>query len=47
MSATIPTIAEAAKRIAAKQLSPIELTAACLERVQALDSRLHAFIHLT
>jgi aspartyl-tRNA(Asn)/glutamyl-tRNA(Gln) amidotransferase subunit A len=47
MSGTIPTIAEAAKQIAAKRLSPIELTAACLERVQALDSRLHAFIHLT
>jgi aspartyl-tRNA(Asn)/glutamyl-tRNA(Gln) amidotransferase subunit A len=47
MNATIPTIAEAAKQIAAKQLSPTELTRACLERVQALDSRLHAFIHLT
>src|SRR5271154_1804432 len=47
MSTTIPTIAEAAKQIAVKQLSPTELTRACLERVQALDSRLHAFIHLT
>src|ERR1700723_1570346 len=47
MSAAIPTIAQAAKQIAAKQLSPVELTRACLERVQALDNRLHAFVHLT
>ncbi len=47
MSAAIPTIAQAAKQIAAKQLSPVELTRACLERVHALDSRLHAFVHLT
>jgi aspartyl-tRNA(Asn)/glutamyl-tRNA(Gln) amidotransferase subunit A len=47
MSTTIPTIAQAAKQIAAKQLSPVELTRACLDRVQALDNRLHAFIHLT
>jgi aspartyl-tRNA(Asn)/glutamyl-tRNA(Gln) amidotransferase subunit A len=47
MSAAIPTIAEAARLIAAKQLSPVELTRACLERVQALDQQLHAFVHLT
>jgi aspartyl-tRNA(Asn)/glutamyl-tRNA(Gln) amidotransferase subunit A len=47
MSTTIPTIAQAAKQIAAKELSPVELTRACLERVRALDNRLHAFIHLT
>jgi aspartyl-tRNA(Asn)/glutamyl-tRNA(Gln) amidotransferase subunit A len=47
MGASIPTIAEAAKQIAAKQLSPVELTRACLERVHTLNSRLHAFIHLT
>src|ERR1043166_653880 len=43
----IPTIAEAAKQIAARQLSPVELTRACLDRVRALDDRLHAFVHLT
>src|SRR5438552_10133156 len=43
----IPTIAEAARQIAAKQLSPVELTRACLDRVQALDGKLHAFVHLT
>jgi aspartyl-tRNA(Asn)/glutamyl-tRNA(Gln) amidotransferase subunit A len=47
MGAAIPTIAQAAKQIAAKQLSPVELTRACLERVHALNERLHAFIHLT
>ena len=43
----IPTIAEAAKQIAAKELSPVELTKACLDRVRALDNRLHAFYHVT
>src|SRR4051794_9468623 len=43
----IPTIAEAARRIAAKELSPVELTRACLDRVRALDNRLHAFYHVT
>lgn len=45
--AAIPTLAEAARQIAAKQLSPVELTKACLKRVHSLDSRLHAFVHLT
>src|SRR5271165_2904882 len=47
MSDAIPTIAEAARLIAAKQLSPVELTRACLARVHALDAELHAFVHLT
>src|SRR3954447_20498004 len=47
MTAAIPTIAEAAKLIAAKQLSPVELTQACLDRVRKLDNRLCAFVHLT
>jgi aspartyl-tRNA(Asn)/glutamyl-tRNA(Gln) amidotransferase subunit A len=47
VTATIPTIADAARQIAAKQLSPVELTKACLERVHALDGQLHAFVHLT
>ena len=42
----IPTIAEAAKLIAARRLSPVELTRACLDRVHALDDRLHAFVRL-
>jgi aspartyl-tRNA(Asn)/glutamyl-tRNA(Gln) amidotransferase subunit A len=47
MTDAIPTIAEAARLIAARRLSPVELTRACLDRVQALDDRLHAFVHLT
>jgi aspartyl-tRNA(Asn)/glutamyl-tRNA(Gln) amidotransferase subunit A len=47
MSAAIPTIAEAARLIAKKELSPVELTRSCLDRTHALDHRLHAFIHLT
>ncbi len=43
----IPTIAEAARLIAARLLSPVELTRACLERLHALDGELHAFVHLT
>jgi aspartyl-tRNA(Asn)/glutamyl-tRNA(Gln) amidotransferase subunit A len=47
MAGAIPTIAEAARLIAAKQLSPLELTQACLDRVHKLEDRLHAFVHLT
>ncbi|MSP02470.1 MAG: amidase [Acetobacteraceae bacterium] len=43
----IPTMAEAARLIAAKKLSPVELTKACLERVHAMDGTLHAFVLLT
>ncbi len=41
---SIPTIAEAAALIAARKLSPVELTKACLDRVHALDNTLHAFV---
>jgi aspartyl-tRNA(Asn)/glutamyl-tRNA(Gln) amidotransferase subunit A len=43
----IPTIAEAARLIEAKKLSPVELTRACLARVAAHEGKLHAFVHLT
>jgi aspartyl-tRNA(Asn)/glutamyl-tRNA(Gln) amidotransferase subunit A len=43
----IPTIAEAARQIAAKALSPVELTRACLDRVHRLDGELHAIVLLT
>ncbi len=43
----IPTIAAAAKQIAARQLSPVELAQACLARIKALDNTLHAFLLLT
>ncbi len=41
------TIAEAARQIATRQLSPVELTEACLARIAALDDSLHAFIRVT
>lgn len=40
------TIAEASRLIAARKLSPIELTQAFIARVKALDPRLNAFILL-
>jgi len=42
----IPTIAEASAAIAARRLSPVELTAACLGRAERLNGTLGAFIHL-
>ncbi|MGE3984627.1 MAG: amidase [Dehalococcoidia bacterium] len=38
------TIAEAAPLIEKRQLSPVELTEACIARAKALDGELHAFI---
>lgn len=41
---SVPTIAEASALIAARKLSPVELTQACLERMHATEATLHAFI---
>ncbi|MDO9713428.1 amidase [Paracraurococcus lichenis] len=41
------TIAEAARRIAARNLSPVELLQACLARVDAADAQLGSFVTLT
>ena len=41
---SIPTIAEAAALIAAKKLSPVELTQACLRRLHATEDTIHAFV---
>ena len=41
-----PTIAEAARLIAARKLSPVELTRHCLDRAAALDPALNSFIRL-
>ena len=41
---SIPTIAEASALIAARKLSPVELTAACLARLHATEATLHAFV---
>jgi aspartyl-tRNA(Asn)/glutamyl-tRNA(Gln) amidotransferase subunit A len=41
------TVAEAARRIARRQLSPVELTEAYLQRIGAFDDQLHSFVTLT
>ncbi len=41
------SIAEASRLLAAKELSPVELTRAYLERIDALNPKLHAFITVT
>jgi aspartyl-tRNA(Asn)/glutamyl-tRNA(Gln) amidotransferase subunit A len=41
------TIAEAGSLIAAKKLSPVELTRTCLDRVKKLDPTLHSFLLVT
>jgi aspartyl-tRNA(Asn)/glutamyl-tRNA(Gln) amidotransferase subunit A len=41
------TITEAAKHLADKSLSPVELTRACLDRIDAVDSKLNSFIVVT
>ena len=46
MSAIL-TIAEAARRIAAKQLSPVELAKTQLDRIRRLDPQLNAFLLVT
>ena len=44
---SIPTIAEAAKLIAAKKLSPVELARNHLDRIGRLDPQLNAFLLVT
>ncbi len=41
------TLARAARLIKARQLSPVELTAACLKRIERLQPTLNAFITVT
>ncbi|MFN8556698.1 MAG: amidase [Dehalococcoidia bacterium] len=41
------TLREAADAVRARQLSPVELTRACLERIERLDPHLNAFITVT
>ena len=40
------SIAEAASLIAAKRLSPVELTRAYLDRIEALNGNLHAYVRV-
>lgn len=44
---TFLTIAEASKLIATRQVSPVELTEACLARIEAYDHLLDSFVTLT
>jgi len=41
------TIANAAARLRAREISSLDLTRACLERIAAVEPRLHAFITVT
>jgi aspartyl-tRNA(Asn)/glutamyl-tRNA(Gln) amidotransferase subunit A len=41
------TITDAAARLRRKDFSPVELTEACLKRIEAFDGELHTFITLT
>lgn len=41
------TISEAGAGLRRKEFSPVELTKACLERIRAIDGKLHSFITLT
>jgi aspartyl-tRNA(Asn)/glutamyl-tRNA(Gln) amidotransferase subunit A len=41
------TIAEASRLIVRRELSPIELTEACLRRIETLDSQLDSFVTVT
>lgn len=41
------SIAEAGTRLRRREFSPLELTDACLNRIEAIDGKLHCFITLT
>jgi len=47
MELTSLTIYEAAKLLKRKEISPIELTQAHLERIQTLDGQLNSFLTVT
>ena len=42
-----PTLADAARQIAAKRISPVELTRTCLERIARIDANVHSFLLVT
>jgi aspartyl-tRNA(Asn)/glutamyl-tRNA(Gln) amidotransferase subunit A len=43
----VPTIAEAARLIETKAMSPVELTDLCLKRIGAFDDKLNSFVTVT
>ncbi|HEX3093852.1 MAG TPA: hypothetical protein VHW72_14565, partial [Candidatus Angelobacter sp.] len=40
-------LAEASRAVQKKEVSPVELTSACLERIERLNPKLNAFITVT
>ena len=42
----IPTLADASRRIAAHEVSPVDLVRDCLDRIAAHDGRIHAFLEV-
>ena len=46
-SLSMATLAEASQLVRAKKVSPVELTQACLRRIEQLNSKLNAFITVT
>jgi aspartyl-tRNA(Asn)/glutamyl-tRNA(Gln) amidotransferase subunit A len=42
-----PTLSAASRAIRAKQISPLELTQICLQRIEAVDAQVNAFITVT
>jgi len=42
----VPTLAEASRRIAARELSPVDLVRDCLARIATHDGRLNTFVHV-
>src|SRR5664279_2698672 len=47
VSLTNLSLSEAADLVAARKVSPVDLTDACIERAEALEPRLHAYITQT
>ena len=47
MDLTDLTLSEAAGEIAARRISPVDLTRACLERIERYDPSLNCFITLS
>jgi aspartyl-tRNA(Asn)/glutamyl-tRNA(Gln) amidotransferase subunit A len=47
MELTDLTLSDASERLARREVSPVELTHACLERIQAVDPRVNSFITIT
>ena len=46
-SLPFPTLLTASQAIRAKQISPLELTQICLQRIEAIDPHVNAFITVT